>query len=983
MTTEQRPNPYVGPRAFRQGETLYGRDREVQKLLDLLIAERIVLLYSPSGAGKSSLINAALIPRLQAEDFRVLPAVRVNTEVPPELAQQNGHINRYVLSALLSLEEGLPRDQQKPLAELARMSIDEYLRATSLSGTQSATEQPRSQATAEALIFDQFEEISTIDPANTIDRVELFKQLGDALRDRGRWALFAMREDFIATLDPYVRNLPTRLHNTFRLDLLGPEAAQTAMQKPARQAGVDFTDEAALKLTDDLRRVRVQRPDGTFEEQPGQHIEPVQLQVVCYRLWEQLPREAIAIQVADVASVGDVDTVLANYYTDTVTATAQATGVSERAIRDWFERELITAQGIRGQVLYGSEQSRQLGDRAIRQLIDAHIVRAEERRGATWFELAHDRLIEPVRKSNAAWRESHLSPLQRQAELWEQQDRSDGLLLRGKALSEAEQWAKDHAVELTEVEQDFLAACRKARAAEQRERRNNRLIRGLAVAALIALVAAMVGVIFATQQAYRAEQQTVLADAQRATAEASRQDAEHQKAAAEAASQDANNQRATAVAALDEAQKQQRLSRSRELAVVALGQIGQDPERGVLIAMEAERAADTFEAQDALRQLLAAWGTNFVLTGKDVGADDAGYSPDSKQIVTTGSDQTARVWDAATGKLLTVLRGHDATVQSVQFSPDGKKIVTSSSDQTARIWDTATGEELVVLRGHNDIVIDAQFSPIGQQIVTASYDGTARVWDAVTGKELAVLRGHESGMYTARFSPDGQKIVTPSWDKTARVWDAVTGKELAVLRGHTDYVPSAEFSPDGNQVVTASADGTARVWDATSGRELAVLRGHSEAIDSARFSPDGKQIVTSSWDQTARIWDAETFREVMVLNGHESVVNDAQFSPDGRQIVTASGDKTARVWDVATGKEVAVLRGHSGGVFNAQFSPNGKQILSVGNDETARVFVVHLEDLLAAAKTQTNRILTCQERVQYLSEDLACPTPTPQPTPLG
>ena len=990
MITEQRLNPYVGPRAFRLGETLYGRDREVQELLDLLIAERIVLLYSPSGAGKSSLVNAALIPHLQAEDFHVLPPVRVNTEVPPELAQKNGYINRFVLSALLSLEEGLPRDRQKPLAELAQMSFGEYLQTVSVPVAQSAEEQPQSLLTAEVLIFDQFEEIVTVDPANTPDRAEFFKQLGEALRDRGRWALFAMREDFIATLDPYVRYLPTRLHNTFRLDLLGPEAALAAMQQPAQHSGVDFTDEAARKLTDDLRRVRVQRPDGTFEEQPGLHIEPVQLQVVCYRLWEQLPRAATAIQVADVASVGNVDTVLANYYTDSVTTTAQITGVTERAIRDWFERELITAQGIRGQVLYGSEQSRQLGDRAIRQLIDAHIVRAEERRGATWFELAHDRLIEPVRKSNAAWREAHLSPLQRQAELWDQQDRSDGLLLRGKALSDAEQWVKDHAGELTEVEQDFLAACRKARAAEQRERRNNRLIRGLAVMALIGLVIAIIGVVLAGQQTQIAEQQRQIAeqqkttaDEQRATAEASRQDAEHQQATAEAASQEANQQKATAVAALDEAQKQQQLSRSRELAAVALSQLAIDPERGVLIAIEAAQAADTFEAQDALRQLLAVWGTNVVLTGKDVGAAAAAYSPDGKQIVTTGSDQTARIWDAATGELLTMLRGHDAAVQSVRFSPDGKKIVTSSGDRTARVWDATTGKELVVLRGHDDLVDDAWYSPDGQRIVTASYDGTARVWDTVTGKELAVLRGHESGLYTAHFSPDGLKIVAPSWDKTAWVWDAATGQELSVLRGHTEYVPSAEFSPDGRQIVTASADGTARVWDTATGKELVVLRGHSEAVNSARFSPDGRLIVTASSDQTARVWDAKTYRVVMILNGHESVVNDAQFSPDGRQVVTASHDKTARVWDVATGKEVSVLRGHDGGVFDAQFSPNGKQILTVGNDPTARVFVVHLEDLLAAAKAQTNRVLTCQERVQYLSEELACPTPTPQPTPQG
>ena len=74
---EARPNPYVGPRAFKTGETLYGRDRELNQLLDLLIAERIVLLYSPSGAGKTSLVQAALMPALEQEGFQVSPIIRV------------------------------------------------------------------------------------------------------------------------------------------------------------------------------------------------------------------------------------------------------------------------------------------------------------------------------------------------------------------------------------------------------------------------------------------------------------------------------------------------------------------------------------------------------------------------------------------------------------------------------------------------------------------------------------------------------------------------------------------------------------------------------------------------------------------------------------------------------------------------------------------------------------------------------------------
>ena len=105
---QPRTNPYIGPRAFQRGETLYARDREVMELLDLLIAERVVLLHSPSGAGKTSLIQAALTPELEREGFCVLPPMRVSLEPPAPLDQaEDKPPNRYVFSLLLSLEEAL------------------------------------------------------------------------------------------------------------------------------------------------------------------------------------------------------------------------------------------------------------------------------------------------------------------------------------------------------------------------------------------------------------------------------------------------------------------------------------------------------------------------------------------------------------------------------------------------------------------------------------------------------------------------------------------------------------------------------------------------------------------------------------------------------------------------------------------------------------------------------------------------------------
>ena len=464
--TNPRPNPYPGPRSFQRGEKLYGRELETAELLDLLIAERIVLLSSPSGAGKTSLVQASLIPVLEAEGFRVLPVMRPGLPDPrrgdpsvvapapvaqgghgdtaPTVVEQGGHgptgvlregtaltaaapANRYTLSLLLSLERELPEAEHTPLAELASTSLAGYLDHLPTS--------PEEGRRGDVLIFDQFEEVLTVDPTDRDAKLAFFEQLGQALRVRNRWALFCMREEFVASLDPYLRPIPARFDKgrRYRLDLLGPDAAGRRCNAPrptrtrlsrfspvqspmlsstgncqsstflssslgvqrvqpgeytcsaaieseratdrapltiaqaivsrigqsdflvgaqvasnglihlrlderrlADHPRVTFTDAAARKLADDLRRAHVQQPDGTTAATLGQYIEPVQLQVVCRRLWDGLTPDDMTIGLDDLAAVGDVDTALRSYYADTVKAVGERAGVRERAIREWF-----------------------------------------------------------------------------------------------------------------------------------------------------------------------------------------------------------------------------------------------------------------------------------------------------------------------------------------------------------------------------------------------------------------------------------------------------------------------------------------------------------------------------------------------------------------------------------------------------------------------------------------------------------------------
>jgi WD40 repeat protein/energy-coupling factor transporter ATP-binding protein EcfA2 len=350
----------------------------------------------------------------------------------------------------------------------------------------------------------------------------------------------------------------------------------------------------------------------------------------------------------------------------------------------------------------------------------------------------------------------------------------------------------------------------------------------------------------------------------------------------------------------------------------------------------------------AAMALLDAWSHHreiATLIGHTAYILKASFSPDGERVVTASADNTARVWDAESGIVLTVLSGHTGLIFEASFSPDGKRVVTASADATARVWDTQSGVMIAVLSGHGGPVVSASFSADGKRVVTASKDSTARVWDAQSGAIIAVLSGHTAGLYTAAFSPDSKLVVTASDDTTARVWDAQSGAVIAVLSGHKNGVRRAYFSPDGELVLTASFDATARLWDAQSGAVIAVLSGHKGPVVSASFRADGKQVVAASWDKTAGIWDLSGAPLVATfstfLSGHTGQVYRASFSPGGERVVTASEDGTARVWDLSGAEPVAtVLGGHTSSVYAASFSADGKRVVTASRDMTARVWDV-------------------------------------------
>lgn len=419
-------NPYVGPRAFRPGEKLFGRDRESDELLDLLLAERVVLLHAPSGAGKTSLLQASLIDKLYDEGLQVLPIARVKWRPPADDPTPSG-ANPYTYSVMLDMSRTpetsritgvmhIPNDPAKRDPESA--TLEQFL----------TEEMGVAPDALQVLIFDQFEELLTLDPNDVAGKQAFCREIGKVLQVRSRFAIFSMREEYVGSLEPYLGHFGTRLAARYRLDFLSPEASRVSIQSPVAPAR-SYEPAAVDKIVDDLRRVRVQVGSESTDERLGAFVEPVHLQVVCTRIWEGLTEDQKVITLADVEKLGSVDRALRDYYANAVGRAAAEGKSLEGDIRTWIKKELIVNR-LRGQALLGSERMAGVSKESLDVLENTYVIRRDERRGAIWLELAHDRLVGPVMANNNEWQTSHGDWLEMGAVRWNEHARHSSYLIK-------------------------------------------------------------------------------------------------------------------------------------------------------------------------------------------------------------------------------------------------------------------------------------------------------------------------------------------------------------------------------------------------------------------------------------------------------------------------------------------------------------------------------------------------------------------------
>ena len=949
---EQCPFPGLLPYSGRFQHFFFGRDGEVAAMVEQLRQAAVCPVVGSSGAGKSSFVQAGVIPRLQEDHpwlvlrmrpgtapFRALAArLRAawtgdelsgggstgSATVPMELAET------WVGPGPVPGQDAGPAPPDEPLpgfeagdqpdADRLTARLEEEPLLVSLWLHRLAERQGR-----RVLLFvDQLEELFTLVGHHEARR--FMEALLSAAEDASEpvRVIFTLRDDFLGRLPPG----PGLRRALGQMTVIAPPGAQELRQILERPlAAVGYAhDDAGLV-------------DAMLAAVAGQPAALPLLSFTMRQLWDRRDRSSRKLRAADYEAMGGVQGALARHARGVLeglspTEVDLTRQLLLRMVTPDRTRKVLTRDQLLGGLPAGAVY-------VLDRLVEARLVasRKGRHREDAELELAHESLIQRWQQLRRWIAESHedlhfLSEVGQAADLWERRGRPDEEVWRGKALHDAVGRTRRQSKALPPVVEQFLDA---GEDQHQRRRRRRRwlLVAGVSVLAVLVLVEALVAVAY-RQRKQQAEQARSRADRARVQAETQRARAQLEGA-----------REAMASGAMLEARAKLRGSlqtRDTGEARTLWRRLRRHPLRWRL-----KRNGPFYHAAltpDDRRVAVAGWDHSvylldsetrqmWVLRGHSDQVFAVDVSPDGKQLVSASWSGEIRLWDLASGKgrLLTRI---GSAVWGLKFSPDGERLAWGGAARAITVHHLGSGEKQK-LTGHRATITALAFAPNGQLAASISRDGQAWLWDLTTGKGRAIQASHKE-LFAMDLSPDGKTLVTGGRGRRVQLWDVATGRSL---RGWPSPTPvmEAAFAPDGKILATGDKDGLVHLRDLATGRLLRTLEAHGAPVDGMVFDRRGQRLVTASRDHSVALWDlsAPTPRRPADAAHHDAVLS-VDFSLDDRAVLTSSMEGTVRRWSVASGAQLRKLSAHEGGVYSITVNGAAGLMASGGRDLAVRLW---------------------------------------------
>ena len=887
-------SPYRGLAVFGEQDAgwFFGREAATTAVLDrmsrLLAGVGLLVVSGASGAGKSSLLRAGVLPRIRADGLAAAPGAAswpcvLFTPTRAPLDELALRVAPLAGADAAAVRRGLDTAPAW-FALTARQAALARPPGPAGDGDGPAAEGGQPSPQRLLLVVDQFEEVFTQCPDEGQRRAFITALHAVATAGHGpdqvpaALVVLGVRADFEVRCADYPP-LADTVQDRYLVTAMTERQLRMAITEPAKKAGSKVDDDLADLL---LAEVRTGQP-GSF----GAGVLPL-LSHALDQAWRS--RTGQVLTLADYERTGGIDGAVAG---SAQRAYDGLTPPQQAAARQVFVRLTATSpdgvdsadRATKAELAAGKSPAEA---QDVEQVLEAFAAERLLTLAAGTVELSHEALLTAWPLLRDTWlADTHADRIARTrlhttAAEWARHARDPSYLYRGSLLQAATDTAVRIAVDparnppLSQAERDFLHASDHA----QRRRGHRRQ-------ALVAFLTVLVlGLAAATVLAARASQQ-----------------AAHQR---------------------DVAISGQLISQSQLLSDT-------NPALSKLESVAAWRLHPSSQARYAMLASAARPGIA-VLTSRTSSVLSVAFSADGRTVASGNFDGSVQLWDVATGRQIGhPLNGHLGPLNSaysVAFSPDGHTLASGNDYGTVLLWDVATRRQIKRLfiahhTTHDNSFTPVAFGPDGKTLAAINQAGSVQRWDVATGRPIG--RAPRTGTGFVAFSPDGKTVAGISANGMLRLSDLATGRQTGHSL-HTGPVYPVAFRPGGKILATANSNGTVQLWDVATGRLTGHPHtGHTGPISSLAFSPNGQTLASGNDDGTIQLWDTATQQPLAALTGHTGPVSSLAFSPDGTTLASGSPDGT-RLWDLATQVTVTARTGYTGQVSSLAFSPNGKTL---------------------------------------------------------